>query len=328
MDSRKGTWNPDTTAKEECRKLQQIARMFEGEGGLKAQGRVSTTDPRYMTRSDVQEFMLELRKVDPSFQQAQMRRLKQYLKFFKNRVVQDMIDDGIKMPKAHKKPIRAIEPDDLALIFDSVRDLKGWTGAVARGMLALYFATGVRPTELRVAHFDDLNLRKRTFYVRHPKGEGSWASPETVNIIREDVVPLIDQFLKERAEHVKKAGKNGKVIALFPNFHPRSKDGFYSANRFRMVKEQVVEASGVEFKLKDFRSTLTTITVNGDLSRLGAMSAQLRHENPNTISKFYNRIERSVATKKLKDLWKETPVSTPAAKPDIDSTKYDMSGYQ
>jgi integrase/recombinase XerD len=75
-----------------------------------------------------------------------------------------------------------------------------------------------------------------------------------------------------------------------------------------LIRQKVVEASGVDFKLKDFRSTLTTITINGDLSRLGAMSAQLRHESPNTTHKFYNKIERSVASKKLKDLWKERPL--------------------
>ncbi len=86
-----------------------------------------------------------------------------------------------------------------------------------------------------------------------------------------------------------------------------------------------MKASGVEFKLKDFRSTLTTITINGDLSRLGAMSAQLRHESPNTTHKFYNKIERCVASKKLKDLWRETPVIV-SDTPSIDK-KFEMTGY-
>lgn len=319
IDSRKGTWDPETTMPEERRKLQQIGRMFED---LKSQGRVSTTDPRHIKRSDVQEFMVELRKVDPSFQQPQMRRLKQYLRFFKNYVIEDMKSDGIKLPKAHKKPIRAIDPHDLILIFATVKELEGWTGSVARGMLSLYFATGARPTELRLAHFEDLNLKKRTFFVRHPKGEGSWASPEIVNIIREDMVPMIECYLRERSEHLRGGGDN-KATALFPNV--LGKNGFYSANRFRMIKEKVAKESGVEFKLKDFRSTLTTVTINGDLSRLGAMSAQLRHESPNTTHKFYNKIERCVASKKLKDLWRETPVivsDTPSIEPRNEITGY------
>lgn len=319
MESRKGRWNPDTTAREERRKLEQIGRMFEG---LKQQGRASTTDPRHMTKSDVQEFLLEIRKVDPSYQQPQLRRLREYLKFYKNRVIEDMVDEGLRLPKAHKKPIRSIERNDLAVIFESVKEIEGWTGSMARGMLALYFATGVRPKELRLAHFDDLNLRKRTLFVRHPKGEGNWASPETVNMIREDVFPLIEQYVRERAAHLKDEGA-GKALALFPNL--RGSTGFYSANRFRLIKEKVVERSGVEFKLKDFRSTLTTITVNNDKNRLGAMSAQLRHESLSTTEKFYGKIERSVASEKLKNLWQESPVI--AAKNSVIRHDNEITGY-
>lgn len=297
----------------------QIGRMFEE---LKAQGRVSTTDPRRITQSDVQEFMVELRKVDPSFQAKQMGRLKLYLRFFKNHVIDDMKDAGKRLPKTHKKPIRAIEQADLVLIFRTAKDMEGWTGSVARGMLALYFATGMRPTELRLSHFEDLNLKKRTMFVRHPKGEGSWASPETVQILREDMVPFIERYIKERDEHLQAVGA-GKALALFPNIY--SETGFYSANRFRMIKHKVEELSGVDFKLKDFRSTLTTVTVNGDQSRMIGMSAQLRHIDPNTTHKFYNKIERDVASRKLKDVWRETAVIV-SDTPSIED-RYGTSGY-
>lgn len=319
MESRKGTWDPETTAPEEERKLRHIGKVFES---MKAQGRVSTTDPRRIRRGDVQEYLLEIRQLEPAVQHAQIRRLNQYLTFFKNRVIDDMKADGLKLPKAHRKPIRSIDPSDLALIFETVKGMDGWTGSVARGMLSLYFATGVRPSELRLAHLEDLDLKKRTFYVRHPKGEGNWASPETVNILREDMVPMIGRYLRERASHLPPVGQS-KQVALFPNV--LADNGFYSANRFRMIKEKVAKASGVDFKLKDFRSTLTTITVNGDLSRLGAMSAQLRHESPDTTHKFYNNLERCVASRKLKECWMETPVMA-SDTPSIDK-RFEITGY-
>lgn len=65
-----------------------------------------------------------------------------------------------------------------------------WRGSVARGIIALYFATGVGPKEARLAHFEDPNLKKMTFFVRHPEGKGAWAFPTEVDIIRPDVVPL------------------------------------------------------------------------------------------------------------------------------------------
>jgi integrase len=319
IESRKGTWNQKTTAKEERRKLEQIGRTFEE---LKAQGRVSTTDPRRITRSDVQEFMIELRKVDPTFQGKQMGRLKLYLRFYKNHVIDDMKDAGVRVPRAHKKPIRAIEQGELNLIFRTAKDMGGWTGAMSRGMLSLYFATGLRPSELRMAHFEDLNLKKRTLYVRHPKGEGNWASPETVDLLREDMVPFIERYIRERAEHLRAEGA-GDMPALFPNL--LSETGFYSANRFNMIKRKVEELSGVDFKLKDFRSTLTTMTVNGDQSRMIGMTAQLRHIDPNTTPKYYNNIQRGVASKKLRDVWKESAVNV-SDTPSIDN-RYGTSGY-
>jgi integrase len=230
--------------------------------------------------------------------------------------------DGVIFPKASKMAIRVIEQEDLAAIFETVKSLETWYGSMARGMMTLYFATGVRPSELRLTWAVDLDMRKGKLYVRHPKGEGSWSSPETGDIIREDMVPFIERYVRERAEHVRKAGA-GKVAPLFPNL--LSESGFYSANRFNAIKHKVEELSGVDFKLKDFRSTLTTLSVNGDQSRMIGMSAQLRHIDPNTTPKFYNRIERGIASKKLKDVWRETAVNV-SDTPSIE-TRYGTPGY-
>jgi integrase len=91
---------------------------------------------------------------------------------------------------------------------------------------------------------------------------------------------------------------------------------------------KVEKISGVEFKLKDFRSTLTSITVNGDISRLPAMSALLRHASVATTQKSYFAMERGVAGKQLRDAWKEHPIASPIKheKAVIDSNRY-LPGY-
>lgn len=61
-----------------------------------------------------------------------------------------------------------------------------------------------------------------------------------------------------------------------------SESGYYTANGMRLIKAKVEKLSGTSFKLKDFRSTLTSVTVNGDMSRLPAMSAQLWHASMTT----------------------------------------------
>ncbi len=129
--------------------------------------------------------MIELRRLDPETQSGQLALLNGYLKFFKNYTLDEMLEDRrITLPKAGSKPIRHIDLDDLVTVFDTVETMKGWTGSICRGMVSLYFGTGVRPSELRLAEYRDLDLRKERLFVRHPKGEGNWASAEWVDIIR------------------------------------------------------------------------------------------------------------------------------------------------
>jgi hypothetical protein len=88
-----------------------------------------------------------------------------------------------------------------------------------------------------------------------------------------------------------------------------------------------VEAlSGVSFKLKDFRSTLTSLTVNDDLSRLPAMSAQLRHLDMKTTQRSYVDIQKSSAGKQLMDAWKEHPIGIMHETPLIDR-RNTITGY-
>jgi integrase len=164
---------------------------------------------------------------------------------------------------------------------------------------------------------------KQTLVIRHPKGEGSWASQAEVDLIRPDVIPMIERYLTERQQHVQEAGYE-KAMALFPNL-TMGRDAFYSANSFKVIKKEVELASGVEFKIKDFRPTLTSITVNGDMSLLPAMSAQLRHSNLATTQRSYYRMEQGVAGKHLRDSWRDSAV-IPAQKPVIER-KWDPSGY-
>ena len=81
--------------------------------------------------------------------------------------------------------------------------MEGWTGSICRGMVALYFGTGLRPSELRLAELRDLDIKKARIFVRHPKGEGNWASAVWVDIIRMDMMPMIEQYARERKEYLR-----------------------------------------------------------------------------------------------------------------------------
>ena len=71
-------------------------------------------------------------------------------------------------------------------------------------------------------------------------------------------------------------------------------------------------------------SSLTSITVNGEMSLLPAMSAQLRHSSLNTTQKYYYRMERGVAGKQLKDARKHNPIISQKA---VIDKKFNNTGY-
>jgi hypothetical protein len=54
-----------------------------------------------------------------------------------------------------------------------------------------------------------------------------------------------------------------------------------------VIKDKMQREPGVKFKLKDMRSILASITANGDMSRLAAMLAQLRHLDMGTTKRSY-----------------------------------------
>jgi integrase/recombinase XerD len=316
----------DNTYDEEERKYRYIGGVFED---LKKQGKVQTTDPRHMKRQDIQEFMAWMRtkkpkSLAPSAQEKLISLLNNLLTAFKNRVIDDMKVDGVRFPRAGKKAVRVISQPNLESIFTALNQMDGWRGSVAKGMLALYLATGLRPKELRLANIEDLNLEEMTLYVQHPKGEGSWAEPEEVAIILEEMSPYIRQYVGDRKKYLKNKGR-ADAVALFPSLDPRTRTGYYSANGFREIKAKVERLSGVRFKLKDFRPTLTSATVNGDLKLLPLMTAQLRHKDPNTTKNSYALMQRGVAGKQLREVWKGRSIiahDTPLIEKKFDNTGY------
>lgn len=328
MERKQGTWNPDSTAIERECKLRQIGKELDR---LKASGQVSTTDPRHLSEKDVLAFARHIRSWDPGVQKAMLSLMKGYLGFFKNHAIEDLIESGeLHIPRPAVKPVRYIEQDDLAEIFRTVDAMRGWTGTCARGLTALYFGTGVRPSELRLAELRDLDMRKEELYVRHPKGLGNWASPVWVKIIRGDVLPMVDRYLDERAE----AFNGRKLAPLFPVMNGRTRGGFYSDSRFCDIAAAISKESGVEFTFKDLRSTLCTMTVNGDVTRLPLMTVQLRHSGPDVTKKFYWNIDRSAAGKQLSEMWRETAIVPGQSgavlkeqKPPLIDSKFEVSGY-
>ncbi len=63
------------------------------------------------------------------------------------------------------------------------------------------------------------------------------------------------------------------------------------------------EISGVDFKLKDFRPTFATMSVELDPNLLVDVSAQLGHSNLTTTQRYYAQISAESAGSRLEKAW-------------------------
>jgi len=75
-------------------------------------------------------------------------------------------------------------------MLDSLKDCAKLDDSVMCGMIALGMATGCKLKELRMALIE-LDLKGERFFVRHPKGDGLWESPQWVSITLPEAVPYM-----------------------------------------------------------------------------------------------------------------------------------------
>ncbi len=298
LDTRNGVVAKSTFS-EEKRKLRYLGGVFQE---LRKKGKVGTTDPRLIARKDIQEFLdwMSDRGLDAETKAKYLQYLGGLLVFFGNTVLETMKREGWKMPNIRGKAIRALDEGSLRMIQNAAETMRGWNGDLARFMVWFYPCTGVRPSELRLAHLEDLNLRTWEFTVRHPKGDGSWGERRTV-MVMPPARPAVHRYLQARDAYIHKRGL-GKATALMPNCY-RGRDEFFSSNALRQIKAKIETRAGVKFRLKDFRPTFAQTTVDKDSSLLPDVSKFLGHSNLATTQKYYAQIRGSTALQRIERAW-------------------------
>jgi integrase len=308
---------------EVSRKLRYIASELEK---IKAQGAIKTTGPKFMGPPEIDAFIEWMRDpakhkgkpLDPDTQVRYLTWLEAVLVMNGNLVIEKMREEGYrKFPqKVGRKPIRSIAEPDLATIQKAAskvrnvrRDPEGWRKAKARFLMAAYVATGLRPSELRLVHIEDLNTKTWRLKVQAPKGADKWAYNRTVTI----TPPYRSEFLAFLEERDKMLQHYGRTTAtyLIPNLQG-GKNTFYSSNHFRVLKKEVQELSGIDFRLKDFRPTFATLTVEKDPNLLIDVSTQLGHSNIKTTQRYYAQISAESAGQRIERAWEgKAPTKTP-----------------
>lgn len=308
----------ESTYQEEKRKLRYLGKVLDG---LSDSGKIGSLDPKKMTREDIQAFLnwMEKKQLDPSTRQKYLQLLNSLLMFYNNPIIQNMKKQTAKLRKMPRKSIKWLKDDELLAVQEASKNIDGWTGEVAKFLVHFYPATGVRPSELRLAWLEDLDIEKWIFKVRFPKGLGSYGDQREVTVLPQAREASL-RYLLAREKFLKSKGLEG-VKALIPTTYGEP----YSANSFQKLKRMIEEKSRVKFKLKDFRSTFATQTARLDPNLIPDVSTALGHTSIETTQRFYAQMDRMSAGRRIEEAWQKKLDLTPKTHL-IENEKY-LSGY-
>lgn len=302
---RKSPYLSPTTVSENVRKLNQFASIFEG---FVSAGKSASADPRHIGEREIELFLghMRSRNLSATTRRSYIKILRGFLLLFRNNIIDEMKANG-KMDVALKGDMPAIEfmsLDQLQRVFDAADEIPGYEGTMIRGFIALIFGIAGRPKEIIEARMEDLNLEEELFYVRHPKGEGSYGARQWIPIIRKDMIPRIRTFLDERERALEAIGITSPY--LFTN---TSSMAPYGLKTMRTWKGMIEVRVGFKFKLKSFRSSYATITYSfGGIEIKDAISKQMRHSSTHTTEAYYIAYEMEEAKKRLTEEWKKSEI--------------------
>jgi len=304
----------ESTIVEQERKFRYLDKVFRE---LKMDHKVLTTDPKRISREDVQAFLVWMnnKELDHEYRSKLIGLLDKVTTFKKNPVVQLMREEGERLPSALPKDLTSLDEADVLRLQHTADKMEGWTGDIAKMLTTFLPATGLRPSELRLANLEDLDVKNWTLRVRHPKGEGNYAKKREVIILPQAREATL-RFLKARAEYLR-TNCIDNAAPLIPSVQ-NGQAKHYSSNWFRVVKAKIEKEAGVKFKLRDFRPTFTQMCLDRDPTLLSDVSKQLGHSTTRTTEKHYGRIRDRAAFLRLENAFKakETSGHAKNEKPD------------
>ncbi len=308
----------ESTYNELERKMRRLHRALNE---LRSAGKISSTSPATLNRDDIAAFIMWMREEEHSgtYQSKNLDFLKQVCVYAGNNVFARMSAEGVKLPTKTYRELESLTEDQLKNISKAAETIRGWRGEVARFLVAVYPCSGLRPSELRLAHLEDIDTKEWTIFVRHPKGEKSYARKRYAPIMPQAKSAVL-RFLKAREERLKGKGAM-ECEALIPAWHG-GQFGFYSANNLRAVKKKVEDATGIDFELRTFRNTYCQRNIDARPENLTAVSRSMGHASTTTTERHYGRIRPDKALKAIREVWEPKDAQSP-----LIEDKFGISGY-
>ena len=292
-------WNDDrdSTKDTERRALRHIYQDFND---LEKEGRVKTSNPQKFDAEDINHWMTYRRKqVGPGMFQKDLQRLKTFLPFVGNPVMQQMKAKQ-QLPRitrtAIEQEISIVNDQDLDEARERAEHIRGWWGSVCRFILWFYPNAGCRPSEGRRALLSDLDTQNWTFYVRHPKGEKSYGQKRTTTILP-PARPHILRFLKERAEMLqRKGGEEPELVPKQQGYGP------FCAQRYRVIRNCATQG---KFTTRDLRPTFAQNAVDMGVS-IKSVAKLLGHSTTNTTERYYARFKNNAAINEINEAFESS----------------------
>jgi integrase len=290
------------------RGLRTIHRAFLE---LKKDGRVSTTNPRKLTRDDIAAFMEWMRNrrtrqgisLAHGTQSNYMDYLNGFLRFENNGVIDQMRKlHYVRFPQKVTTEVRVLPESRVEEIRSKLKMMPGYEGAVARLMVAMYAYSGLRRSELRRARLVDLSIDTWTIVVAHPKGESSWAVSAPAQILPPARATVID-FLRERDRHLADSGIKC-CEALVPKVTEGIAD-YWTDGMWGKVKARAERWCGIKFRMQTLRATFGQMCIDWG-GRPDAVSRALRHRTTRTTELYYARIRPDHAFRLLEEAYDST----------------------
>jgi len=265
------------------------------------------TDPRDIGKDEIDALVMWMRgkNLGLSYQAKLWQYLRGFLEYVGNNIL-----DAMKARGQWKPPKRAYRPvtvKDGSWFSDTVSKLAnetGWRPRMVLAATAIYYHTGLRPKELRLAALRDLDLQRWTLTIRHPKGEGSWAvDGERVRLFPE-VRPFVLDYLDFRSARMCQLDVDpARVEPLFPN----EMGGYYSDTGWRMARYKVFRGIDIDANYKVLRASFAQkLKDNG--APIENVSVALRHKTVATTEQFYARVRTERAWDALEELWSRPEV--------------------
>jgi integrase len=293
----------DSTVDEWKRKLHRISNVLIQ---LKNENEISTASPMEITRTDIAAVIRWAQEsgLQPSTIEKYMMLMEKVCAFVGNPVFERLRAAGENLPRRTPKDLSSLSEEELQQIAAKAEEVRGWYGEIARFLVAIYPYSGLRPSELRRAHIEDIDTRKWRIWVRHPKGERKYAKQRYAPILPPSW-NAVNRFLRAREEHLRRSGFE-KATPLIPAKHGND-IGFYSSGRFREIKK-MVEIPGVKLTLKTFRDTFCQMCIDRDPNLLSDTSVAMGHTTSRTTEMHYGRLKNEQALDRLQQSWLESSV--------------------